>query len=612
MAFDGSGRFTKLPSVAGATVRSVTLQPTTAMMTHPSVLRARILQLLLNGEDWTKGKISRGLSREAVKGAVIVTSVTLKVPGLVKEWDQALDRTLDGLESTGLLTCPRRGVYRITATGRRLAKAHPNSIGDDLLPMVITVEGGILNVPGQISGKAIITRPARGPGRKSKDVFKLDPGSLGGLGDFGGDMGPAGGGRGLGSLGTAGKGGGGLGYGRMGPKPKIYAGPEKFSPKKLKAAPPPEAGGSTQIPWQQPPKPKPQPQQNAPPYMPGEAVPPIPGAPMERADGGVDYTVWYGTNRRPEPKPDGGLAYSGERDDRLHYGTCRVVVPKWHEFGSTGTGGVKGWFNRVIRRRDDRLHVVDVRELAPALFWRSLRSSLALVEEKLRIALVYIHGYNVPFESAAIRAAQMGVDLKVPGATAFYSWPSTGTEIGYPVDEAAVEGAEKHLTEFLTRFAAQAGAARVDVIAHSMGNRGLLRSIIAAAGENPRLRFGQIILAAPDVDADTFRNLASVYPRVSQRTTLYVSDKDKALWLSKFGHGYDRAGYKPPTMVLPDIDTIEVSQLDVDFLGHSYYGEAEGVLYDMHELIWTGRPPAQRARIDRAMEAGNIFWKVRA
>ena len=38
-------------------------------------------------------------------------------------------------------------------------------------------------------------------------------------------------------------------------------------------------------------------------------------------------------------------------------------------------------------------------------------------------ALLYLHGYNTSFEEAAIRAAQIGFDLKVPGATAFFSWP---------------------------------------------------------------------------------------------------------------------------------------------------------------------------------------------
>jgi len=39
------------------------------------------------------------------------------------------------------------------------------------------------------------------------------------------------------------------------------------------------------------------------------------------------------------------------------------------------------------------------------------------------------------------------------------------------------EASEVYITHFLTRFAQDSGAERVHRIAHSMGNRGLLRSV---------------------------------------------------------------------------------------------------------------------------------------
>ncbi len=54
-------------------------------------------------------------------------------------------------------------------------------------------------------------------------------------------------------------------------------------------------------------------------------------------------------------------------------------------------------------------------------------------------ALVFLHGYSVTFENAAIRAAQLGVDLKVTGAIAFFSWPSRGNPLFYTPDEATIE-----------------------------------------------------------------------------------------------------------------------------------------------------------------------------
>lgn len=41
-------------------------------------------------------------------------------------------------------------------------------------------------------------------------------------------------------------------------------------------------------------------------------------------------------------------------------------------------------------------------------------------------AFVFVHGFNVTFEEAAWRTAQMAYDLAFDGAPMFYSWPSRG------------------------------------------------------------------------------------------------------------------------------------------------------------------------------------------
>ena len=50
-------------------------------------------------------------------------------------------------------------------------------------------------------------------------------------------------------------------------------------------------------------------------------------------------------------------------------------------------------------------------------------------------AFLFIHGYNVTFEGAARRTAQMAYDLGFNGAAVFYSWPSQGTPTAYTIDE---------------------------------------------------------------------------------------------------------------------------------------------------------------------------------
>ncbi len=58
----------------------------------------------------------------------------------------------------------------------------------------------------------------------------------------------------------------------------------------------------------------------------------------------------------------------------------------------------------------------------------------------------------------------------------------------------------------------------------------------------------------------------------------------------------------PPTLVLPGIDTINVTNVDLTMLGHGYVAEARDVLTDMHALITRGAPPDQTVRTARGEE----------
>jgi esterase/lipase superfamily enzyme len=73
----------------------------------------------------------------------------------------------------------------------------------------------------------------------------------------------------------------------------------------------------------------------------------------------------------------------------------------------------------------------------------------------------------------------------------------------------------------------------------------------------------QIILAAADVDQDTFRNLSVAYAEIAHQTTMYVCSKDLAVEASHSLHDYPRAGLTPPVLVVDGIDTINVSNLDL-------------------------------------------------
>jgi esterase/lipase superfamily enzyme len=273
-------------------------------------------------------------------------------------------------------------------------------------------------------------------------------------------------------------------------------------------------------------------------------------------------------------------------------------------------------WKRLITLTDDRLSVLAMHSLSEDAYWRSLQKALQTLAVGAGDAVVFIHGYNVSFEEAAIRAAQLGFDLGIRGVMAFYSWPSMGTLHGYAADEASIEASEGFIADFLMRMATISGAARVHIIAHSMGNRGLLRAIdrIASIAANRALvPFNQIILAAADVDCDTFARLSAAYKAVARHTTMYVCARDRAVEASHWLHAYPRAGLAPPVLVVPGIDTINVSNLDLTLLGHGYVAEARDVLQDMHRLIREGSPPDRRFGLRREVTSGGeTYWMVGA
>lgn len=321
------------------------------------------------------------------------------------------------------------------------------------------------------------------------------------------------------------------------------------------------------------------------------------------------YDVWFATNRKI--LTDGTRRFSGSRGDRLHFGICRVSVPRSHRIGQ-----IRGsWLRRALRFRfdDPELAIRDVSILPEDGFWLAAKENLLSWESTERVALLYIHGYNVGFDESVLRAAQIGYDLKI-ALTALFSWPSAGKLAAYSGDEATIEASEYFLEDFLGKLSACEGVTRLHVIAHSMGNRALLGALERMANRligSTNVPFGQIILAAPDVDADSFKNATVAHAKLRERTTIYIGSKDKALKASKFMHwNYPRAGYAPPITILPCADTIDSTHVDFTTLGHGYVAQVRAILHDIFVLIRHGTPPSARFGLQSATdETGSEYWR---
>ena len=310
---------------------------------------------------------------------------------------------------------------------------------------------------------------------------------------------------------------------------------------------------------------------------------------------------------------DTSLQYGGGRGTELQMGVCEVSIPKTHKVGQLESPSILSFeFNE-----DPEKHVVlmGVERREPDAFFDELNARIN--EDPAKEAFVFVHGYNVSFEKAARRTAQLAHDLRFDGAPIFYSWPSAANALQYTVDENNVVWTVPQLRDFLLGVAQKTDARRVHLIAHSMGNRALTAALARLSTEVKQEElplFHEILLTAPDIDADVFRrDIAPAIVKTAQRVTLYASSNDNALVASKKVHGYPRAGESgPDIVVLQGIDTIDVSGVDTSLLGHSYYGSSDSVLTDMAQLLHEYKPPDLRDRL-KAVPLGTLrYWQFLA
>jgi esterase/lipase superfamily enzyme len=232
-----------------------------------------------------------------------------------------------------------------------------------------------------------------------------------------------------------------------------------------------------------------------------------------------------------------------------------------------------------------------------------------------RSALLFIHGYRTTFEDAARRTGQLAYDLGFQGTPVFYSWPSQGKLSGYIVDEANVEWTQADLASFLADFLQQSEAEHVYLVAHSMGNRALAKATASVIAARPELagRIREVILAAPDIDADVFRQqLLPALAAVPNPLTLYASSTDSAMRASKAIHGYARAGDSGTGLVVAKgVETIDASGVDTGFIRHAYFAEQRSALSDMYYLVQKQARAAERFGLQAVDGTMGRYWTFR-
>jgi esterase/lipase superfamily enzyme len=161
-----------------------------------------------------------------------------------------------------------------------------------------------------------------------------------------------------------------------------------------------------------------------------------------------------------------------------------------------------------------------------------------------RDVLLYVHGYNETFESAARSAGQLSHSLEFQGRTAIFSWPSGGKLFDYAYDRESALWSRDGFVQALKALVANPTVGRIHIVAHSMGTfltlEGL-RELRDSADVNARI--GSVVFASPDVDVDAFEQTVSRLGPLARRMTLIIDPGDRALAVSaRIAGGVARAG----------------------------------------------------------------------
>lgn len=270
---------------------------------------------------------------------------------------------------------------------------------------------------------------------------------------------------------------------------------------------------------------------------------------------GAAGTVLVAASRRPADPP---ALYSRERDPALQFGRFVVSVPPEREPGTvTWPAGPAA---------DPATDFVTV----SAARLRDREAFVAAIDREIdregnpEVA-IFVHGFNNTFAEGLYRQVQLAHDFRLPDVSVNYAWPSAGSLRAYVSDKESAIFAARGLAD-LVETVALSRVERIVVIGHSMGGlvvmEGLRELALRASPAFDDLH--AVLLLAPDVDLDIFRQqMASLRGR-DVPVYIFASARDRALRLSsRLQGGRVRLGALTDETAVADLPVFLIDVTDV-------------------------------------------------
>ena len=292
--------------------------------------------------------------------------------------------------------------------------------------------------------------------------------------------------------------------------------------------------------------------------------------------------------------------YYGDLRDRPHTGLCDVHI------SPTGYEEITSRLPFYVP--DTSKELMTLKEFPEEKLWQAFEQAAA-DSDKNKVVL-FIHGYNINFVKGCNRAALFQQTLDANSRLLLFSWPSDGTLVSYTRDEADIEWSQQYLEPVIERLSSIYGPENVNVVAHSLGSRGVFRVLQLLSRKDNRKHVNELVFLAPDIDAAVFRAAFPDLKKIAKRITLYSSENDQPLRLSNEVHGNPRLGEAGENLVLiKGMDTIDVSVSGGrEVTGHLYHLYNDKVRADLGVLLSNGGDISKRPHMEEVERDGLPYW----
>jgi esterase/lipase superfamily enzyme len=284
-----------------------------------------------------------------------------------------------------------------------------------------------------------------------------------------------------------------------------------------------------------------------------------------------DVKVFYATNRTGSGRADDREYHNGV-DDKLHVGTAVVRA-----------GGAKGTWEQLCRDSSGKggnptFKMTRATELAslggkaaadPAIagepFYRAIDEQLAISPNKQ--VNIYVHGFRTNMAMDVETQAKLLHCMGRRGVVVCFIWPARQNLLLYGADVDRGMKSAPYLTDLIQLIAEHTNAERINLLGYSCGSAVTTKALCDLrdryAGETPqqlskRLRIGNVILAASDIDLKTFaRDQLEQLKDLSDNVVIYIAQNDMALGISSLSYGASRLGR-------PDVSKLKLTKAQLE------------------------------------------------